>query len=70
MINLRKADYMGSYPIASTLLFAPLLTSSEDDEDQSQENQDLPEVNVENSNGRPNAGAGDSPGSTSGIQSA
>ncbi|KAJ3550136.1 hypothetical protein NMY22_g619 [Coprinellus aureogranulatus] len=70
MINLRKTDYMGSRPIASKLLFAPPPPGSEDDEDQGQENQDHAEVNVENSNGRPDAGAVDSHGSASGIQSA
>ncbi|KAJ3529338.1 hypothetical protein NMY22_g9037 [Coprinellus aureogranulatus] len=70
MINLRKTDYIGSRPIASKLLFAPPPPGSEDDEDQGQENQDHPEVNVKNSNGRLDAGAGDSHGSASGIQSA
>ncbi|KAJ3546852.1 hypothetical protein NMY22_g1886 [Coprinellus aureogranulatus] len=70
MINLRKADYMGSQPIASTLLFAPPPPGSEDNEDQGPENQDLLEVNVENSHGCADTGAGDSPGSASGIQSA
>ncbi|KAJ3522075.1 hypothetical protein NMY22_g12042 [Coprinellus aureogranulatus] len=69
MINLRKADYMGSQPIASKLLFAPPPPGSEDDEDRGQDNQDHPEANVENPNGFPDAGAGDSHGSASGNQS-
>ncbi|KAJ3528650.1 hypothetical protein NMY22_g9322 [Coprinellus aureogranulatus] len=58
MINLRKADYMGSRPIASKLLFAPPLPGAEDDED----HQDQFETSTEDSPVRHRAGEQDPPG--------
>ncbi|KAJ3529340.1 hypothetical protein NMY22_g9040 [Coprinellus aureogranulatus] len=57
MINLRKADYMGSRPIASKLLFAPHPPGLEDGESSDTDIHGFSEMGTEGCNGRRRASA-------------
>ncbi|KAJ3517718.1 hypothetical protein NMY22_g13902 [Coprinellus aureogranulatus] len=68
LINLRKADHMGSSTTVSRLLFAPSPLGSKDDEDRG--NQGRVEMTGENDNVRGRAGAEEPPDSGPAIANA